>query len=183
MASIVIVSGCPGSGKTTLSGALARGSPRGVHVRSDVFYGFPAHPVDPTLPASHQQNTTIVRALARTAGAFAEDGHDVVLDGIFGPWFLPVLCPELPGSLPVSYLVLRASEREALRRVRGREGRGASARVRHMVAAFADLGTWRAHALDTEGRSAAEVEALARAGLARDRFRLEGPAGREGPSG
>lgn len=173
MASIVIVSGCPGSGKTTLSGALAREADRGAHIRADVFYDFPARPLDPTLPASHHQNRVVVRALGRSARAFAEGGYDVVLDGIFGPWFLPVLRDELGWVVPVSYVVLRASEREALRRVRGRDGPGGSARVRHMVRAFADLGPWRRHALDTEGRSAAEVLALARADLSRDRFRLE----------
>jgi hypothetical protein len=101
---IVIVSGCPGSGKTTLAKALAlaRGT-KGVHLVSDVFYGFPAAPIDPTHPDSREQNTVIMRALARAARAFAEGGYHVVLDGIFGPWFLPVLQEELSGAPPVSY--------------------------------------------------------------------------------
>ena len=173
MSSIVIVSGGPGSGKTTLSEALARSRPPGLHLLSDVFYGFPAEPIDPTRRESQHQNTVIMRALARSARAFAEGGYHVVLDGVIGPWFLPTLRGELSGGPSVSYLVLRAPEAEALRRVRERQGPGASAQVRHMAAAFAELGEWQAHAVDTAGHTVAAVLSLAREGLAKGRFRLD----------
>ena len=91
---------------------------------------------------------------------------------MIGPWFLATLREELSGGPGVSYLVLRVPEAEALRRVREREGPGASTRVRHMVAAFADLGPLQSHALDTARRTADEVLALAAQGLADGRFRL-----------
>ena len=172
MSSIVIVSGCPGSGKTTLSKALVRSGPQGLHLLSDVFYGFPAEPIEPTSKESHHQNTVIMRALARSARAFAEGGYRVVLDGVIGPWFLPALHDELSGGPTVSYLALRAPEVEAIRRVRDREGPGASDRVRHMVYAFADLGAIESHALDTAGRTVEEVLSLALQGLVEGRFRL-----------
>ena len=172
MPSILIVSGCPGSGKTTLSRSLARSAAQGLHIVSDVFYEFPAQPIDPTRKESQQQNAVIMRALARSARAFAEGGYHVVLDGVIGPWFLPTLREELAGGAAVSYLVLRVPEAEALRRVRERQGPGISARVRHMVAAFADLGELRAHAIDTAGRTTEDVLALAQQGLAEGRFRL-----------
>jgi hypothetical protein len=171
-ASILVVSGCPGSGKTTLARALARSTPAGLHLLSDVFYGFPAAPIDPTRPESHHQNTVILRALARSARAFTEGGYRVLLDGVIGPWFLPLLGEELSGGPPLSYLVLQVREEEALRRVRERQGPGATAKIRHMAAAFAELGDRRAHAIDTTGRSAAQVLALAQEGLRAGRFAL-----------
>ena len=172
MPAIVIVSGCPGSGKTTLAKMLARMRPRGLHMLSDVFYGFPATPIDPTHPESRHQNTVIVRALGRSARAFAEGGYDVFLDGVVGPWFLPVLREELSGPWPVSYLLLHVPEPEALRRVRERQGAGASAQVRHMVSAFSDVPELREHRIHTAGSSPEEVLEVAEQGLASGRFLL-----------
>jgi predicted kinase len=172
MSSIVIVSGCPGSGKTTLAEGLARSSEQGLHLLSDVFYRFPTAPIDPTRAEAHHQNTVIMRALARSAHAFAAGGYHVVLDGVIGPWFLPVFREELSGSLDVSYLVLQVSESEALRRVRERQGPGASATVRQMVSEFADLGVLSAHAVDTESRLPEQVLAAAGRDLQAGRFQL-----------
>jgi cytidylate kinase len=172
MASIIIVSGCPGSGKTTLCESLSRCEPRGLHLPSDAFYGFPAEPIDPTRRESHHQNTVIMQALARCARAFAEGGYRVVLDGVIGPWFLSTLREELSGGPPVSYIVLLAPEAVALRRVRQREGPGASARVRHMVSAFSDLGRYQGHVIETTSFTPSEVLAVTQQGLAQGRFRL-----------
>jgi hypothetical protein len=114
-----------------------------------------------------------MRALGRAARAFAEGGYDVFLDGVIGPWFLPVLREELSGSGPVSYLLLHVPEPEALRRVRARQGQGASAQVRHMVAAFSEPPTLREHRIDAAGSSPDEVLDVAEQGLSGGRFLLE----------
>ena len=172
MSRITIVTGSPGTGKTTLAACLAREDPRGIHLRSDVFYEFPAHPVDPTRPESHAQNTAIIRAVGRAAGAFAENGWPVVLDGIFGPWFLPELQGALPEAVPVEYVVLRAPLELTLRRVREREGPGPSAKVEHMHRAFAELGPYASHVLDAEGVEPEALLARFLAGRAEGRFVL-----------
>jgi cytidylate kinase len=157
MASITIVSGCPGAGKTTLARELALLAARGLHLLSDTFYRFPAPPIDPATPAAHQQNSSIMRALGRAAGSFAEDEYAVFLDGVIGPWFLPVLARELPPGIPLEYVVLQVNLAQALDRVRQREGPGASAGVIEMHWAFSELGMFARCALDTSQRSAEEV--------------------------
>jgi len=137
-----------------------------------VFYAFPASPIDPAHPESHHQNTVIMRALGRSARAFAEGGYHVVLDGVIGPWFLPVLRDELSGLRPVSYVLLQVPEPEALRRVRSRQGPGASARVRHMVAAFAELPAFHEHVIPTAALSPEQVLRVAEQGLTEGRFLL-----------
>ncbi len=172
MASLVIVSGCPGSGKTTVAASLARTLPSGLHLESDTFYAFPARLVEPTRPESHRQNETIMRALARATGAFLEGGYSVVLEGIVGPWFLPTLRAELPAALEIAYVVLRIPPDAALRRVRERQGAGASARVRATCDAFADLGPHESHVVDTLDRTPDAVLAELRDGLDAGRFLL-----------
>jgi cytidylate kinase len=155
---IVIVAGSPGTGKTTLAAHLARATPYGLHLPSDVFYTFPAHPIAPHEPAAHDQNMDIIIALTRTAAAFASRGYDVFLDGIFGPWFLPVVVTELRlAEHSAEYVVLRVPLETALERVRSREGPGRDHVVRQMHENFSDLGPYAGHAIDTADRTVDEI--------------------------
>jgi predicted kinase len=156
--SIVILTGSPGTGKTTVAGRLAKDRPRGLHIPADVFYTFPARAIPPYRPTARKQNTDIIVAVTRTAAAFAGRGYGVILDGIFGPWFLPVMADELRSTpLAVHYVVLRAPLDVALRRVQRRIGHEKDHVVRQLDAAFSDLGPFASHAVDTGSRSAAAV--------------------------
>lgn len=159
MASITIVSGCLGTGKTTLSKALAQAEPAGLHLVTDTFYQFPAHPLDPTTPQSHAQNTTIMKAIGRATAAFVEGGYDVFLDGVVGPWFLPTLLHEWDAVARVEYVILRATLEEELARVLRRDGPATSARVYAMHKAFAHVEGYTKHYIETTARSAEEVRA------------------------
>jgi cytidylate kinase len=159
MASITIVSGCLGTGKTTLSKALAHAEPAGLHLVTDTFYQFPAHPLDPTTPEAHEQNSTIMKAIGRATAAFVKGGYDVFLDGVVGPWFLPTLLHEWDAMARVEYVILRATLEEELARVLLREGPRTSARVHAMHEAFADLEGYAKHCIETTARPVEEVRA------------------------
>lgn len=175
MSAIVIVTGAPGSGKTTVAARLSEESPRGVHLPGDLFFTFPAHPVSPYRPESHAQNTAVLTALARSAAAFASGGYEVFMEGIFGPWFLPLLARELlPAGHPVDYVVLRVPLATALHRVRAREGGGDRDHVvRQMHAAFAELGPYADHVVETEGRTPEEIAGAVRRGRVEGVFALD----------
>jgi cytidylate kinase len=172
MARLTIVSGSPGAGKTTFCARLAREMPKGLHIPSDVFYEFPAHPIDPTRPESQSQNEAIMHALGAAARSFLAADYEVVLDGIVGPWFLPTLLEEVPHGASIAYLLLTADPQVSIERVRAREGLDLSERVLSTHKHFIDLGTYEAHRFDTTDRSPDAVYETLRAALLEDRFAL-----------
>jgi predicted kinase len=171
-ARLLVITGTPGAGKTTLARALAGSTPDGLHLDSDVFYRFPAHPLDPSRPGSQAQNTAIVRALGAAAGEFLRAGYRVVLDGIVGPWFLTTLRAALPPGTTLDYVVLALPLDEALARVRARDGAGPSPVVETMHAAFRELGPFASHRVDAAGLAPDELARRVGDGLEAGRFRL-----------
>ena len=90
---IIIVSGAPGVGKSTVAALLAAeeepAKPVAVHLRTDAFHEFVVRGyIAPWLKESHAQNTTISTAIVASASAYARGGWDVYADGVIGPWFL-----------------------------------------------------------------------------------------------
>ena len=111
---VTIVSGCPGAGKTTLARYLATAQPDGLHLATDPFYDALPNLIDPASPAAKEQNENIVRSFCCVASSFEDDGQNVELDGVVGPWMLPIVKSQL---FSFYYLILQPTLETAINRV------------------------------------------------------------------
>jgi predicted kinase len=158
---VVIVSGPPGSGKTTVSAALASGYELGVHLESDWFFRFILSGfVAPWLPDAHSQNAAVMVAAADAAAAYADAGYTVVWDGIVGPWFLGLVAQRLrTRKIRVQYLILRPRLITASQRVRGRGDTPETTGAETMYDQFADLGEFESHVVSSDAPLEQVIEA------------------------
>lgn len=91
----LVVSGPPGSGKTSVARLLAQQGDMGAHVETDVFYDFVGKSLDPSIPEAAAQNEVVVQAYCRAAIEYQRGGYDVYIDGVIGPWLFPLILPIL----------------------------------------------------------------------------------------
>jgi len=174
---VLILTGPPGAGKSTVADVLTRGERLAVHLQSDDFFDryIKGGYVLPWLPESQAQNETVTRALVATAYAYAEGGYFVVLDGIVGPWFLePYRAASRDRRILLSYAVLRADVETSVRRVRERNSHGLRAEpvVRDLHRQFSRLGELETHVIDSSTSSAERLAEEVRTALATGRLAL-----------
>lgn len=117
---IYVISGVPGSGKSSVSIALMRRFPRGLHIPVDdlrrwVVSGI-AHPVPTWTPETSRQFLLARRAAANTALIYAEAGFAVVIDDVVFPVEAEELFVEPLSPFPVRKILLRPNLEVALAR-------------------------------------------------------------------
>jgi energy-coupling factor transporter ATP-binding protein EcfA2 len=121
-APVVLLTGSPGCGKTTIAPLVADLHSPSVCLDLDWFFakvrrGY----VEPWLPEAHAQNRTILRAGAEAVAAFAEGGYFTVAEGILYPFMLDLFAEACTRrGVLLDYAVLRAPIGVVQRRVQDR---------------------------------------------------------------
>ncbi len=172
MGSLLIVTGPPGAGKSSVARIIADNAARSVLVEGDAFFGFLASgAIEPWLPASNHQNCVVTKAAASSAAEFSAGGYTTVFDGVVGPWFLPTFLAAT-GLERLDYVMLLPSVETCMQRVATRRGHGftdASA-TKKMHAEFACSTIAERYVLVDPPGDAAEVAGIVEA--ARERGQL-----------
>ena len=148
----IVIGGCPGSGKTTVSKKLAASINGSVVIETDQFFDFLNNPIDPSTPAAKTQNETVIQAYAAAANVYRMAGHTVILEGVIGPWVLPMLSKTI-GRF--HYILLHTTLDSALSRVARRKSKTISpGSVRRMHPQFQKvIDSYRVHTIDTASDS------------------------------
>lgn len=156
---IVIITGSPGVGKTTVSAAVAKESDmdKSVHMHTDDFYHYLSKgAILPHLPEANEQNLIVIEAFLEAAKRYVCGGYDVIVDGIVGVWFLKPWLKTVQEGYEIHYIVLRTSKKETLKRAieRSKLDRNINIElVETMWEQFNNLGKYESNVIDTTDRS------------------------------
>jgi cytidylate kinase len=119
--SLLVVSGPPGAGKSSVAALVADRLPRSVLIAGDAFFDFLRQgAIEPWRPESHAQNEVVVEAQALGSGRFARD-YETVFDGVVGPWFVDTFLAA-SGLDALDYVVLLPDVEVCVERVMMRDG-------------------------------------------------------------
>ena len=141
---IIVITGSPGTGKTTTASIVAKESnmDKSVHMHTDDFFHYLSKgAIPPHLPESNEQNL-------------------VVIDGIVGPWFLEPWRALVREDYEVHYIVLRASKEETMKRAveRSKLDRKTNVElVETMWEQFCNLGIYESNVIETTTYSIQEA--------------------------
>ncbi|MBD9726221.1 AAA family ATPase [Streptomyces caniscabiei] len=173
---VIVLTGPPGAGKSTVAQLLADHLAPSVHLHSDDFWRYIKQGwIAPYLPEAHQQNQVVLQVLVSAAFGYADGGYQVICDGVVGPWFIDLFrATARERALRLSYVILRPDRHTTLERATSRVGDALTdpGPIRSLHDQFSDLGAYEAHVLDSTDLTAEATAESIQQGIARGAYLL-----------
>jgi broad-specificity NMP kinase len=165
---LLLLTGSPGCGKTTVAPLVADFEPLSACLDLDWFFAkLRRGAIEPWREEAHQQNRVVLSAAASAVATFTAGGYFTVAEGILYPFMLDLFAAACePLGIDVNYAVLRAPLPVVQARVQGRttdpEHFGALADavvVDDLWNQFESVGVDERHRIDAGDRSPEQVAA------------------------
>ena len=173
---IILLTGPPGAGKTTVAPLLCASAPGplALHLETDVFYrSIKKGWLAPWTPESHGQNQVVAAAMLASAITYAQGGYEVVADGIITDWVKRLFVQGAAAAgVSLDYVVLIPDPVTAAARASARTADPLPDYSPYLALYGQFAAVDAAHSVDTADVTPADLAAALREGIEVGRFAL-----------